>query len=154
MSKEQFTELEGDIIEYFTKLESKLGIPLPIKYVYQGDEKQKTLLKIVKIPDRYSILLNADVLISFNEKYFDTFDDESKNILIEQELALVSLDIDNGTLKIGRPDLVTSTGIVKKYGVEAVERANQISTLYNQQQADQEKETKASKGGNKKYNKK
>jgi len=155
MSKEQFTVLEDDIIEYFDDLKEKLNLHVDLKYVYQGDTKQKTLLKIVKIPDRYSILLKADVLVSFNEKYFDTFDDESKTILIEQELALIEINIDNGTLKIGKPDLVTSTGIVKKYGVEAVERANQVSALFNQQQADQEKENKAkaSSGKPRKYNK-
>jgi len=155
MSKEQFTVLEDDIIDYFNELESKLELPVNTKYVYQGDEKQKTLLKIIKIPDRYATLLKADILISFNEKYFETFDDESKNILIEQELALISMNIDTGILKIGKPDLVTSTGIVKKYGVEAVERANQVSTLFNQQQADQEKENKAKANAGKprKYNK-
>jgi len=154
MSKEQFTVLEDDIIEYFNDLKEKLELHVDLKYVYQGDEKQKTLLKIVKIPDRYSILLKADVLVSFNEKYFDTFDDESKTILIEQELALIEINIDNGSLKIGKPDLITSTGIVKKYGVDAVERANQVSLLFNQQQADQDKENKAKSSGNKKYNKK
>ena len=155
MSKEQFTVLEDDIIEYFNDLKEKLELHVDLKYVYQGDEKQKTLLKIVKIPDRYSVLMKADVLVSFNEKYFDTFDDESKTILIEQELALVSMNIDTGVLKIGKPDLVTSTGIVKKYGVEAVERANQVSALFNQQQADQEKENKAKANAGKprKYNK-
>jgi len=152
MSKEQFTELEADIIEYFNELEAKLELPVDTKYVYQGDEKQKTLLKIIKIPDRYATLLKADILISFNEKFFDIFDDESKTILIEQELALVEMNIDTGILKIGKPDLITSTGKVKKYGVEAVERANQVSTLYNQQQADQEKENKAKKNtGNRTY---
>ena len=95
MSKEQFTVLEDDIIEYFNDLKEKLELHVDLKYVYQGDEKQKTLLKIVKIPDRYSVLMKADVLVSFNEKYFDTFDDESKTILIEQELALIEINIDN-----------------------------------------------------------
>ena len=153
MSKEQFHDLADYIVEDFSKLETKLGLPVDIKYVYQADDKQKTLIKISKVPDRYSILLKADILISFNEDFFDKFDDEAKLILIEQELALVELDIDKGTLKIGRPDLVTSTGIVKKYGVDAVERANQVSVLYNQQIADKEKEAKQSKPKNK-YNKK
>lgn len=154
MSKEQYHELQDYIIEYFNELEQKLSIPLDTKYVYQADNKQKTLVKIVKITDRYSVLLNSDLLISFNEDYFDAFDDEIKNILIEQELALIEFDIDKGTLKIGKADLITSTGIVKKYGVEAVERANQVRNLYNQQQEDKEKETKQNKSNKSKYNKK
>ena len=145
MSKEQFHELSDYIVEYFTNLEQKLSIPVDIKYVYQADDKQKTLIKIVKISDRYSSLLGAELLISFNEDYFDAFDDESKNILIDQELALIEFDLGKGTLKIGKPDFVTSSGIVKKYGVEAVERANQVRDLYNQQQTDKENENKQSK---------
>ena len=71
MSKEQFHELSDYIIEYFDELEKKLSLPVDIKYVYQADDKQKTLIKIVKIADRYSNLLNADLLISFNEDFFD-----------------------------------------------------------------------------------
>ena len=150
MSKEQFHELSDYIIEYFDGLEKKLSIPVDIKYVYQADDKQKTLIKIVKIADRYAKLLNPDLLISFNEDYFDAFDEEAKNILIDQELALIEFNLENGTLKIGKADLITSSGVIKKYGVEAVERANQVKALFNDQQLEQEKESKSK---NKKNNK-
>ena len=129
-----------------------MSIPVAVKYVYQADDKQKTLIKIIKVVDRYSILLNADLLVSFNEDYFDQFDDEAKNILIDQELALIQVDYDKGTFKIGRPDLITSSGVIKRYGVEAVERANQVRDLLSQQIEDKESEKK--KPTNKKYNKK
>ena len=140
MSKEQFHELADYVIEKFDELKEKLTFNIDIKFVYQADDKQKTLIKIVKVPDRYSILLKADFLISFNEDYFDAFDEEAKDILIDQELALIEIDFEKGTTKIGRPDLITSSGIIKKYGVDAVERANQIRDLFNQQQADKEKD--------------
>lgn len=149
MSKEQFHELADYIVEYFNELQEKLSLPVDLKYVFQADNKQKTLCKIVKIPDRYSVLLNADLLVSMNEEFFDAFDDEAKNILIDQELALLEFDLEKGMLKIGKPDLITSSGIVKRYGVEAVERANQVRDLFNQQQEDAEKE-KRSRNKNKK----
>lgn len=139
MSKEQFHELSDYIVDYFTELEQKLSLPVDLKYVYQADEKQKSLIKIVKIPDRYSVLIKADLLVSFNEDFFDAFDEESKNILIDQELALIEFNMEKGTLKMGKPDLMTSSGVLKKYGVDAVERANQVRDLYNQQQSDNEK---------------
>jgi len=142
MSKEQFHELSDYIIEYFDELEKKLSLPVDIKYVYQADDKQKTLIKIVKIADRYSNLLNADLLISFNEDFFDAFDDEAKNILIDQELALIEFNLEKGILKLGKADLITSSGVIKKYGVDAVERANQVKDLYNSQQLDHEKDNK------------
>jgi len=138
MSKEQFNEVDDYIIEYFEKMSKKLSLPIDLKYVYQKDDKQKTLIKIIKIADRYSVLLKSDLLISFNGDYFDLFDDEAKNILIDQELALIECDFDKGTIKIGKADLITSYGIIKKYGVEAVERANQVRDLTNQQKEDEE----------------
>ena len=145
MSKEQFHELSDYIVDYFNELEKKLNLPVDIKYIYQADDKQKTLIKIVKIADRYSKLLGVDLLISFNEDYFDAFDDEAKNILIDQELALIEFNLEKGTLKIGKADLITSSGIINKYGVKAVERANQVKDLYNDQQLEQSKEKKNNK---------
>jgi hypothetical protein len=150
MSKEQFHELSDYIVEYFNNLEKKLSIPVDIKYVYQADDKQKTLIKIIKVNDRYSNLLGADLLVSFNEDYFDAFDDESKSILVDQELALIEFNLEKGILKIGKPDLVTSSGIIKKYGVDAVERANQVRDLYNQQQTDKNNEIRNNNKRNKK----
>ena len=145
MSKEQFHALADYVVEYFNELEQRLALPIDLKYVYQADDKQKTLIKIVKIPDRYSVLTKGDLLISFNEDFFDAFDDESKNILIDQELALIEFNMEKGTLKIGRPDLMTSHGVLKKYGVDAVERANQVRDLYNQQKTDKEEEKRNNK---------
>lgn len=145
MSIEQFHELAEYVIEYFDEIKEKLSFSIDMNFVYQADDKQKTLIKIVKIPDRYSILLKADFLISFNEEYFDAFDIEAKNILIDQELALIEIDYEKGTKKIGRPNLITSTGVIKKYGVEAVERANQVRDLFNEQQAEKEKENRKPK---------
>ena len=142
MSKEQYHNLADYIVEHFDILEKKLSLPLDIKFVYQADNKQKTLIKIIKISDRYAKLLESDLLVSFNEDFFDVFDEEAKNILIEQELALIQFDYEKGTIKIGRPDLMTSSGIIKKYGVDAVERANQVTSLFNQQQLDEAKDKK------------
>lgn len=150
MSKEQFHELSDYIIDYFNDLEKKLSLPVDIKYVYQADDKQKTLIKIVKIADRYAKLLSADLLISFNEDFFDAFDDEAKNILIDQELALIEFNLEKGTLKIGKPDLVSSSGVIKKYGLSAVQRANQVKDLFTDQQLEQEKENKETKKKNNK----
>lgn len=150
MSKEQFHDASDYIVEYFQELEKKLSLPVDINYVYQADDKQKTLIKIVKIADRYSKLLGADLLVSFNEDFFDAFDEQAKDILIDQELALVEFDLEKGTLKLGKPDLITSSGIIKKYGVDAVERANQVRDLFNQQQADKDNDTKSEKKNYKK----
>ena len=57
MSKEQFHELSDYIVEYFDDLKKNLSIPVDVKYVYQADDKQKTLIKIIKIVDRYFTII-------------------------------------------------------------------------------------------------
>lgn len=145
MSKEQFNELSEDVIEYYNELEKKLSFPTDLKIIFQSDAKQKTLLKIIKIPDRYSVLLKADLLVSFNEEYFDSFDDEAKTILIDQELALLEFNYEKGTLKIGKPNIMTSNSIFDKYGNDAVKRANQMIILLKEQLEEKEKEEKEQK---------
>ena len=145
MSKEQFNELSEDVIEYYNELEKKLSFPTDLKIIFQSDAKQKTLLKIVKIPDRYSVLLKADLLVSFNEEYFDSFDDEAKTILIDQELALLEFNYEKGKLKISKPNNMTSNSIFDKYGNDAVKRANQMIILLKEQLEEKEKEEKEQK---------
>lgn len=136
MAKLDFNKLADYIIEFFDGMKSKLSLPVDIKYAYQAYNKQKTLISIKKIPDNYSALIGADLLVTFNEDYFDAFDDEAKEILIDQELAKIEFNMDKGTLKIVKPDLVTSSSIIRKYSLKKVERANQVKDLYKDQQLD------------------
>lgn len=151
MSKEQFNELSEDVIDFYNELEKKLSFPTDLKTIFQSDSKQKNLLKIIKIPDRYSVLLKADLIVSFNEEYFDTFDDEAKTILIDQELALLEFNYEKGTLKIGKPNIMTSNSIFDKYGNDAVKRANQMIILLKEQLEEKEKEQKEQKTKKNRY---
>jgi len=136
MAKDNFDELADYIQEYFEEIQNKLALPVDLKYAFQAYEKQKTLVTIKKIPDNYSVLIKADLLVTFNEDFFDAFDEISKQILIDQELAKVEFNTEKGTLKIVQPDLVTSSSIIEKYSLEKVKKANQVIDLYNDQQLD------------------
>ena len=136
MAKVDFHELADYVVEFFDDMKKQLNLPVDINYAYQAHDKQKELVTIKKIPDNYAFIVNADLIVTFNEDYFDAFDEESKKILIDQELAKVEFNMDKGTLKIVRPDLVTSSSIIKKYSLESVERANQVKDLFKDQQLD------------------
>lgn len=136
MAKDNFRELADYIQEFFEEMQNKLNLPVDLKYAYQAHDKQKALITIKKIPDNYSVLIGADLLVTFNEDFFDAFDEDSKKILIDQELAKIEFNTEKGTLKIVKPDLVTSSSIIKKYSLEKVERANQVRDLYKDQQLD------------------
>lgn len=136
MSKEQYENLSEDIIEYFRKIEKAFAMPMDIKFVFVSNNKQKRLIKISKISDTYSYLLNADILVVFNEDYFDNFDDQSKLILIEQEIDKIEFDLEKGTLKIKEPEINTSSGIIEKFSLKLVENANRLQKEFEKQKKD------------------
>lgn len=136
MAKDNFGELADYIQEFFEEMQNKLTLPVDLKYAFQSNMKQKTLVTIKKIPDNYSVFLDAELLVTFNQDFFDAFDEDSKRILIDQELAKVEFNTEKGTLKIVQPDLITSSAIIKKYTLEKVEKANQVRDLYRDQQLD------------------
>jgi hypothetical protein len=134
MSK--FYEISEDTIETFNDVFLTKSFPIKVDFQFIGAEKQKQLIKIAKLPDQYSFLLNKELLVTINEDLLNVFDDESIKILIEQELDKVSIDIDSGKIKMIRPDLTTFASIINKYGIEKVSRANQVEELYHQQKSD------------------
>jgi hypothetical protein len=134
MSK--FYEISEDTIETFNEVFLTKSFPIKVDFQFIGAEKQKQLIKIAKLPDQYSFLLNKELLVTINEDLLNVFDEESIKILIEQELDKVSIDIDSGKIKMIRPDLTTFASIINKYGIEKVSRANQVEELYHQQKSD------------------
>lgn len=134
MSK--FYEVSEDAVQIFEDVFSNKSFPIKVDFQFIGAEKQKQLIKISKLPEQYSFLLNKELLVTINEDLLNVFDDESIKILIEQELDKVSIDIDSGKIKMIRPDLTTFSSIINKYGIEKVSRANQVEELYHQQKAD------------------
>lgn len=134
MSK--FYNLSDDTIQTFKDVYDKKPFSIKVNFEYIGSESQKNLIKISKIPDQYNFLMSKDLLVTINEDLISVFDDESVSILIEQELDKVSVTIDSGKIKMVKPDLNTFSGLINKYGIEKVGRANKVEELYNQQKAD------------------
>ena len=137
MSK--FYELSQDSVDTFFKVFNKKTFPLAIKFQFVGCEKQKNLIKISKLPDQYSFLLDKELLVQINDDLMSVFEEESITILIEQEIDKVVIDSQSGKIKMIKPDLSTFASLITKYGVDKVAKANQIEELYNQQTNDGDK---------------
>jgi len=138
MSK--FYELSQDSVDTFFKVFNKKTFPLAIKFQFVGCEKQKNLIKISKLPDQYSFLLDKELLVQINDDLMSVFEEESITILIEQEIDKVVIDSQSGKIKMIKPDLSTFSSLITKYGVDKVAKANQIEELYHQQTNDSDKE--------------
>ncbi len=127
MSK--YYELSEDTIKSFVDMYKKKSFFTEIKFDFIGCESQKSLIKITKIPDNYAMKLGKDLQVSINEDLFMSFDDESIDILYEQELDKVSINLDNGKIKMLKPDVNTFSSLISKYGFDKVSRANQVEVL-------------------------
>jgi hypothetical protein len=138
MSK--FYDVSSDTQDTFFKVFNKKTFPLSIKFQFVGAEKQKSLIKITKLPDQYSFLLDKELLVQVNEDLISVFDEESVTILIEQEIDKISVDTQSGKIKLIKPDLTTFSSLISKYGVDKVAKANQIEELYQQQVKDGKEE--------------
>jgi len=133
---ENFSEISQDTIDDFYSIFNKKAFPVSTKFEFVGNSKQKQLIKISKIPDQYSFLLNKELLVTINEDLMDVYDEESVSILFEQEIDKININIDSGKIKLQKTDLNTFTSLVNKFGIEKVTKANGVEVLYQQQQSD------------------
>ncbi len=134
MSK--FYSVSEDTIKIFNNVFKKKAFPVDVKFQFIGSESQKNLIKITKITDQFSFLIEKELLISINEDLVSVFDDESTQILIEQEIDKISINIDTGKIKLIKPDLTTFSSLITKYGIDKIAKANQVEELYDQQKKD------------------
>ena len=133
---DNFYELSEDTISKFFEVFNKKTFPVSIKFQFEGDEKQKELIKISVVPPKFQFIIGKDLLISINEDILNVFDDESVTILLEQEIDKINMNIETGKIKLVRTDLNTFSSLVNKYGVEKVAKANKVEELYKEQQKD------------------
>lgn len=133
---DRFYELSEDTINDFLEIFNKKSFPVDMKFQFEGDNKQKNLINISKIPDKYSFLLGKELLVSINEDLLSAYDEESITILFEQEIESINIDINSGKIKMVRTDLNTFSSLVNKYGVDKVARANKVEELYHDQKRD------------------
>lgn len=134
MSK--YYDVSDDTQNDFLKVFEKKTLPVQLNFLFQGDEKQKKLIDITKIPDKFAFALKKDLLVSINEDLLNVFDETSIEILMEQEIDKISVSADSGKIKMIKPDLSTFSAIITKYGVQKVAKANQVEELYQQQKSD------------------
>lgn len=141
---ENFYEVSEDTIADFNEVFDKKSFPVKIDFQFLGHKKQKGLIKISKISDQYSAILAIELgsmrelLVTINEDLMDAFDEESRTILIEQEIDKISMNVESGKIKLVKTDLNTFASLVNKYGVEKVSRANSVESLFIEQKEDSE----------------
>ena len=135
---DNFYEVSDDTITDFFDVFNKKTFPIKIDFQFQGHKKQKSMIKITKIADNMCAILNKELLVTVNEDLMIAFDEESRTILIEQEIDKINMNVESGKIKLVKTDLNTFASLVNKYGVEKVSRANQVESLFIEQKEDSE----------------
>lgn len=132
----KFYDLSQDTIDSVNAIIDKMSLPFKIKCKMIGVSKQKQVVKLQKANPMLSHFMDIDLVISVNEDNLILLDELSSTILIHQELDRLETDIEKGTIKISKFRLQTNEGILNKYGIDAVAKANQLSELVNKQKED------------------
>jgi hypothetical protein len=138
MSK--FYSLSDETIDTFKSVFNKKSFPFNVGFQFVGSESQKNLIKISKMPDQFAFILEKELLISINDDLMSVFEEESIQILMEQEIDKISVNMDTGKIKMVKPDLTTFSGLINKYGIEKVAKANKVEELYAEQKQDAEED--------------
>ena len=100
-----------------------------VSFQFIGNDSQKIVCKVSKLSDQYEYLLKNHILVSVNEVLMSKFDDESIDILFEQEIDKISFNVETGKVKLVKPDISTFSSLIKKWGIEKISRANQLSDI-------------------------
>ena len=128
---------------YFKKIQKSFAHPFDVDYVFITNNKSKKLVKLSKLPDQYSFILGAHLLVTFNETFFEEFEDDTKELLISQEIDKIEFNTEKGTIKLTTNPLIsTSSGIIDKFTLENDKNANKLEREYLSQLNDKEKENK------------
>jgi len=136
----KFYKISDDTISTFKAVFTKKSFPFNVGFEFVGCESQKNLIKISKLPDQFAFVLEKELLIQINEDLMNVFDEESIQILIEQEIDKISVNMDTGKIKMVKPDLNTFSSLINKYGIEKIARANKVEELYTQQKEDNQED--------------
>ena len=136
----KFYKISDDTVSTFKAVFTKKSFPFNVGFEFVGCESQKNLIKISKLPDQFAFVLEKELLIQINEDLMNVFDEESIQILIEQEIDKISVNMDTGKIKMVKPDLNTFSSLINKYGIEKIARANKVEELYTQQKEDNQED--------------
>jgi hypothetical protein len=133
---QDFYELDQDTLDIFNEVYKKKYFSIELQFQFIGSSKQKELISIKKFSPIDSWASSAHIRVTINEDLIDVFDKESVSILIEQQLDRIQVDGESGKIKLVKPDLITFSGLIKKWGIEKVGKANKVEELYQQQKSD------------------
>ena len=149
----KFEEPFEDTQNLLTAIATNAGLTQSVNIKLLTNNRLKEIFKVVKANDLLQHMTKEDVVVLLNEKIFEQLTAEQKTMVIDEALASISYDQDNEKVVISKPDIITHSGVLRKYtyATYAILKES-IKTLY-QVEKDEEDAAKATteKAKKKKY---
>lgn len=124
----KFYDVSDETVNTFSEIVRKKVLN-DVSFQFIGSDSQKVVIKISKLSEQYEYMLKKHILVSINEKLMVDFDDESIEILFEQEIDKITFNIETGKVKLRKTDINTFASLIKKHGIEKISRANQLAEI-------------------------
>lgn len=136
-----------DVVTLFEEVREKTSIPQWIQFEVFSNEKQKELYKISKTNDVVELLSDGvNFTIVFNEEILEGLPADMQAIAIDECLSGVAVS-DSDAVSYEKPDFITRTGVLQKYGDESVIRFKEsVKSLFDEKKQ-REDEIKAQTKG-------
>lgn len=123
-----YSEISTDVSEYFLNIFDKqttMGT-YGIRSKLVANEKQKELVHIEKTNDLNRYLLNAELIVVFNEQIFDLLDDRQREIKVLDTLYKYFFDAEKDKIKTIPAEVQTYYPILAKFGVEEYKQCDEV----------------------------
>jgi hypothetical protein len=132
---ERYYELPQETTDLFNDLVKRLAFAFKIEFKLVGDAKLKKLIQITKTQPIMEFLYKHQMYVYINQDLLDLLDvdTEAVEILFMEELNNVMPNAESGKIKMGKPNLNTSTSIIDKYGLDEVKRAKDMERMTMEQ---------------------
>lgn len=101
------------------------------------DNKLKKVFEIVKANKLLKFRTGDDVIIIINENVLEKLNIDQRKIVVEESITPITYNTENDTLIINKPDVVTHSGILSKYGFHMWDSIREtVKAIYKQQEDD------------------
>ena len=85
-----------------------------------SNDKLKDPYKVIKNNEITRHMTNVEVVIVFNELLLEQLDNDQRDMIMDEALARVEVNHETGAVKCATPDVNTFSGVILKYGGEAI----------------------------------
>jgi len=146
----EYEKVSDDVKELFEEVVAGMNVP-NVDIEILVNDKQKEIYKICKMSDLVTKLTDGLVFaIVLNENVFTRLPEDMQKIALTECISGIS-QTESGAISLEKPDFNTHTGVLQKFGHEAVIQLKEsIKSLYEQKKKEEDELKAATKAKGKK----